>query len=108
MPHPLTHGIDTYFAEFAGNRRRVALVLIAVSAVLSALMVFMGRRVTEEIMDDPRRFGFEGPKQWVERIRLEQLAEHEQIGQLKVTYLTTATHKGSEKKSKRVDSDPAA
>ena len=32
MPHPLTHGIDTYFREFFGNRRRVAVVLLIVSA----------------------------------------------------------------------------
>ena len=38
MPHPLTHGIDTYFGEFFANRRRVATVLLVVSATLAVVV----------------------------------------------------------------------
>ena len=94
MSHPLTHGIDAYFTEFFASRRRVAVVLIVVSAVLSGLMVLAGRRVGETDLGDPKRFGFEGPKQWVDRIRLEELAEREAPGLYAVTYLTAESRRG--------------
>ena len=100
MPHPLIHGIDTYFAEFTANRRRVAATLLAVSAALSLAFVTVGRRVTTELLDDPKRFGFEGPQQWVERIQLEQMAAAESPGVFAVTYLTAESRKGSRKQER--------
>src|SRR5262249_40783174 len=97
MPHPLTHGIDTYFGEFFANRRRVATVLLAVSAVLAGVVALTGRRFAREVFDDPKRFGFEGPKQWVERIRLEEMATHESAGLFQVTYLTAESRKGGKR-----------
>ena len=105
MPHPLIHGIDTYFAEFTANRRRVAATLLAVSAALSLAFVTVGRRVTTELLDDPKRFGFEGPQQWVERIQLEQMAAAESPGVFAVTYLTAESRKGS-KKQERLSHHP--
>ena len=106
MPHPLTHGIDTYFGEFFANRRRVAVVLLAVSATLGALIVIAGRHASQ-VLDDPRRFGFEGPKQWVERIRLEEIAEQESPGLFQITYLTAESRKGG-RKPQRVSTNPQA
>ena len=106
MPHPLTHGIDTYFGEFFANRRRVATVLLAVSATLAVILGIAGRR-TSEVLDDPRRFGFEGPKQWVERIRLEQMATTEAPGLFQVTYLTAEARKGG-RKPKHMSTNPQA
>lgn len=97
MPHPLTHGIDSYFGEQIANRRRVASVLLAVSLALSTLFVTVGRKVTTEVLDDPMRFGFEGPEQWVERIRLEEMAPHESPGMMSITYLTAESRKGDQK-----------
>jgi TonB family protein len=107
MPHPLSHGIDTYFGEFFANRRRVATVLLAVSAVLGAIIAVAGRRFTREVFDDPKRFGFEGPKQWVERIRLEEMATHETSGLFQVTYLTAESRKGG-RQPKHTASEPQA
>ena len=107
MPHPLVHGIDTYFAEFLANRRRVARVLLAVSATLSLLFVTVGRRITREVLEDPERFGFEGPMQWVERIRLEEMAARESPGLFTVTYLTAESRKGG-RKPERLSSHPQA
>ena len=106
MPHPLTHGIDTYFGEFFANRRRVATVLLAVSALLAALVVITGRRASE-VLNDPQRFGFEGPRQWVERVQLEQRAAQEAPGLFQVTYLTAEARKGG-KKPEHISSHPNA
>ncbi len=97
MPHPLSHGIDTYFGEFIANRRRVAGLLLGVSAMLSLLFVALGRPFTKEVLEDPRRFGFEGPEQWVERIRLEEMARHDSPGLFAITYLTAESRKGGRK-----------
>ncbi|HXS81307.1 MAG TPA: energy transducer TonB [Methylomirabilota bacterium] len=106
MPHPLTHGIDTYFREFFGNRRRVAVVLLIVSAALGTLIAVAGRRASN-LLDDPKRFGFEGPKQWVERIRLEEIAEQESPGLFQITYLTAESRKGG-RKPRHVSTHPQA
>jgi len=103
MPHPLSHGIDTYFGEFFANRRRVATVLLVVSGVLALVVGVAGRRASEVF--EAKRFGYEGPKQWVERIRLEQMAEYEVPGLFQVTYLTAESKKG---KPARVSSNPQA
>ncbi len=94
MPHPLSHGIDTFFAEYFANRRRVGTLLVAVSAVFALLLWVGGRRMASEVLDDPKRFGFEGPSQWVDRIRLEELAAREVPGLYSLTYLTAESRKG--------------
>jgi TonB family protein len=94
MPHPLIHGIDTFFGEFAANRRRVAWLLLAVSALFGGATWLAGRRVVTTVLEDPMRYGFEGQQQWVERIRLEELAERESSGLYAITYLTAEARKG--------------
>ena len=106
MPHPLTHGIDTYFGEFFANRRRVASVLLVVSGTLAVVLAIAGRRATEAL-EDPKRFGFEGPKQWVERVRLEQMATYEAPGLFQITYLTAESKKGG-RRPKHISTDPQA
>ena len=106
MPHPITHGIDTYFGEFFANRRRVASVLLVVSGLLAVVVGIAGRRASEAL-EDPKRFGFEGPKQWVERIRLEQMAEYEAPGLFQITYLTAESKKGGSK-PRHVSTNPQA
>ena len=106
MPHPLTHGIDTYFGEFFANRRRVATVLLVVSGTLAVVLAVAGRRATQAL-EDPKRFGFEGPKQWVERVRLEQMATYEAPGLFQITYLTAESKKGG-RKPRHISTDPQA
>lgn len=100
MPHPLTHGIQLYFGEHAANHRRVSLVLLCVSAVLSLGMVTMGRRLAHSSMEEAMRFGYEGPEQWVERIRLEELAREQSPGLYVITYLTMESRKGGKPKER--------
>jgi TonB family protein len=106
MPHPLSHGIDTYFGEFFANRRRVATVLLVVSGILAIVLLIGGRRASQ-VLDDPRRFGFEGPKQWVQRVRLEQMADEEAPGLFEITYLTAESRKGGSR-PKHMSSNPQA
>ncbi|MCE9626321.1 MAG: energy transducer TonB [Candidatus Eisenbacteria bacterium] len=101
MPHPLTHGIATYFGELTAHRRRLAAVLLSVSAALALLFVLTARQLDRSDLGDAKRFGFEGPKQWVERIRLEELANREQTGLYTITYLTAEARKGGKKRSER-------
>jgi TonB family protein len=98
MPHPLSHGIEMYFRELAANRRRVATLIVAVSAAFVLAFGLAGRRLATEVLDDPMRWGFEGPEQWVERIRLEELAAREQSGLYAITYLTAESRKGGRKR----------
>ncbi len=97
MSHPLSHGIETYFREFAAHRRRVSWVLLTVSGVLGIILAIAGRRLDDADLGDAKRFGFEGPQQWVERIRLEQLAAEEAPGLFAITYLTAESRKGGRK-----------
>ncbi len=96
MSHPLSHGIQLYFAELAANSRRVAMVLLTVSAVCALVVAIWGRRVTSELAD-PMRFGYEGPEQWVERIRLEELSRQQSPGLYAITYLTLESRKGGKR-----------
>ena len=99
MAHPLTHGIQVYFAEHAENHRRVARVLLAVSAIGLTIVAIWGRQ-TSEILD-PMRFGYEGPEQWVERIRLEELSRQQSPGIYAITYLTLEKRKGGKKRGEQ-------
>jgi len=101
MPHPFSHGIDSYFAESAAHSRRITRLLLAVSAGCLLLLVVPGRRLASDVLEDPMRFGFEGPEQWVERIRLEELAARETPGLHAVTYLTLSTRKGGRTRDPR-------
>jgi TonB family protein len=101
MDHPLTHGIAEYFRELVAHRRRVAVTLLVVSSVLGVGLLVAGRRLADERLADPKRFGFEGPSQWVDRIRLEELAEHDAQGLYTVTYLTAEARKGSAPRTPR-------
>ncbi len=101
MPHPLSHGIAVYFAELAANRRRLAALLVGVSAGLVLIGLIAGRTVSRQVLEDPMRFGFEGPEQWVDRIRLEELAERESPGLYTITYLTAESRKGGRTDARR-------
>ncbi|MEQ1832460.1 MAG: energy transducer TonB [Candidatus Eisenbacteria bacterium] len=97
MSHPLSHGIETYFREFAAHRRRVSWVLLTVSVVLGVVLAIAGRRLDDADLGDAKRFGFEGPQQWVDRIRLEELAAEDAPGLFAITYLTAESRKGGRK-----------
>lgn len=108
MSHPLTHGIQHYFDELAAHSRRVAEVLLVVSAIGGVIVAIWGRRMASEVLDDPMRFGYEGPEQWVERIRLEELSRQDTPGVYMITYLTLESKKGGKKQGERSSHPNAA
>jgi TonB family protein len=77
----MSHGVEHYFRERARNDRRVSLVTLSVSLVLWVIQMVLlvppvQRALKEQILEgplSPRRFGFEGPDQYVRRITLETL-----------------------------------
>jgi len=76
----MNHGIDAYFLEIDRFRRRLALIGIVVVAVFLGAEWWARRPDIVAALNDPKRFGFEGPEQLVEHIRLEQMGDVEQRG----------------------------
>ena len=70
----MTHGTQSYFAERARNGRRLSLIAGTLGFVLLAVLRG-GARVpaVQQMVNDPKRFGFEGPDQFVRRITLQSL-----------------------------------
>lgn len=76
----MRHGIDGYFLEIARFQQRLSGIGLAVA--LGFIALFLGARRPEvvAVLDDPRRFGFEGPERYVQRILLETQGDREQLG----------------------------
>jgi len=69
----MAHGIDSFFAERARNARRLSLLSAALGLGVLASLGLGRLPPVRRILDDPTRFGFEGPEQYVKRITLENL-----------------------------------
>ena len=67
----MVHGIESYFRERARNARRLSILAAARGSLLYAGLG-LGRAPIKRLINDPVRFGFEGPDQYVRRITLEQ------------------------------------
>ena len=67
----MSHGTQSYFAERARNARRVAIIAATTGLALYAGLG-SGSRIpaVKRMFNDPVRFGFEGPEQFVRRITL--------------------------------------
>jgi len=76
----MRHGIDGYFREIAAFQRRLSAFGAAVCAAMFALLLVLHQPVIRDALGDPKRFGFEGPEQYVERILLEIRGPEEQLG----------------------------
>lgn len=76
----MPHGIDAYFAGLARQRRQLAAWGAGVLAAALLLEWAATNRDVTAILNDPRRFGFEGREQFVRRILLENMAEVDQPG----------------------------
>src|SRR5436190_12115380 len=70
---PMAHGTQSYFSERARNARRLSLIAavtgLAVFSALGLSRLPPFKRVVD-VINDPMRFGFEGPEQYVRRITL--------------------------------------
>ena len=90
----MRHGIEGYFDEITRFRRRLGGLMAGVSVASLLLLAVSGRELLRVLAEDTRRFGFEGPEQWVERIRLEQVANQDQAGLYELTYVVPQARKG--------------
>ena len=70
----MTHGTQSYFAERARNGRRLSLIAATLGLIAFAALRGGARLpAVQQLVNDPRRFGFEGPDQYVRRITLQAL-----------------------------------
>ena len=76
----MRHGIDGYFLEITRFQRRLSGFGIAVALGFLALFLAARRPEVVAVLDDPKRFGFEGPERYVQRILLETQGDREQLG----------------------------
>ena len=76
----MPHGIDAYFSELRSAERRFAVAAGLAAAASLLVMLAMRGRMAHDMFDEAQRFGFEGPDQWVERIRLEELGAEDRAG----------------------------
>lgn len=104
----MRHGIDGYFLEITRFQRRLSGIGAAVAVAFLALFLFARRPEVVAMLDDPKRFGFEGPDRYVERILLEAQGEKEQIGANTVNVVPVSLRAGGGKEpSKREGFEPA-
>jgi TonB family protein len=71
----MDHGLQAFFLERARFRRRLALIIVAVSAAFAAPYLLTlapaARAPMQQAVDEAMRFGFEGPELYVRRIELQ-------------------------------------
>jgi TonB family protein len=112
----MVHGSQRYFIERARFERRISLLCAGVSLVVlafeTALFLPLVRHAVEErILGDPRhprRFGFEGPDQYVRRITLETSGPPGPVpGRPTIVYRSVQAVKGGRSETRASD-DPHA
>ena len=72
----MDHGSHSHFAERRRNARRLSLIAATTGLMLFAALELSRvppiQRAVQRVINDPVRFGFEGPEQYVRRITLTQ------------------------------------
>ena len=93
----MVHGIDSYFLERARAARRVSLIAVGLGGCGLALLFGLARTpAAQRMMRDTVRIGYEGERQFVERVSLQQSPDPSEqlrdLGQL----LTRSAHRGGQ------------
>jgi len=101
----MPHGIDAYFAEIARRRRRVGWIGVAVAAALLAFEFALMVPPAVRTLNDPKRFGFEGPNEYVRRILLETVGDREQAGSDRRNLISIQMRAGGGKRRARTSRD---
>ena len=76
----MRHGIDAYFDGLARDRTRLARIGIVVALAVLGGEVALHQPAMRAALNDPKRFGFEGPEQYARHILLEQVGLVDQPG----------------------------
>ena len=90
----MRHGIDGYFEEISRFQRRLGLLTIAVALGFLALILIGQRPEIVALLNDPKRFGFEGPDEYVRRILLETPGQADTPGSNTLTAVPVNLHHG--------------
>jgi len=94
----MQHGIDAYFDEITRFQRRLAAFGVCVLVLVLILMVVVQRPEVAAALSDPKRFGYEGPDQYVERILLELRGAEEQLGANEMSVAPVSRRSGGGKR----------
>lgn len=99
LPSPLhgvrvRHGIDGYFSELEAFHRRLSALGVGVAVFFLVALYAARQTAVQTVLDDPKRFGFEGQDQFVERILLEMAGPKEQLGANTMTAVPISKRKG--------------
>jgi TonB family protein len=90
----MRHGIDGYYRELEHFHRRVSAIGMGVALFFLAALFAARQPAIKSVLDDPKRWGFEGPDQYVERILLETRAPQEQLGANTMNAVPVSLRKG--------------
>jgi TonB family protein len=67
----MTYGSEQYFAERSRFEARLSALTAGIAALMLALLLAITHSPVRRVINDPERFGFEGPENYVRRIELE-------------------------------------
>ena len=107
----MNHGVQEYFVERRRARRRVA--VIAASLAFGGLLSLVAqtlppfRRPMRNLLNEPARFGYEGPDQFVRRITLQQVRGTDQ-GTLELGSIDTRSARAGGAVQARATKNPRA
>lgn len=93
----MRHGVEAYFHEIESFRRRLTVIGLAVAVLFLGSEWIAHRPAIVEALNDPKRFGFEGPDQYVRHIMLETTANEERVGWNRETIVPVEMHAGGGK-----------
>lgn len=99
----MRHGIDSYFRQIVEFQRRLSAFGAAVCLAVLGLLAVLRQPAVIEALDNPRRFGFEGPEQYVERILLEIRGPEEQLGANTVNVAPVSLREGGGRRESAVE-----
>lgn len=91
----MTHGSQSYFEERSRFEERVAAITFSVALSFLAILILVEATPVREYVNDPERFGFEGPVNFEQRIELENfMARANQSQGLGLEYVPRAVRGG--------------
>ena len=106
----MPHGAQAYFEERARFERRVSTFMVGIAlAFLGLMALWISVPELRHTLDDPRRFGFEGPDQFVRRIVLESQGPAYSQAPIALEAVKAEAQKGgrpAETESRRPDAVP--
>lgn len=109
----MPHGLHDYYLERARFERRLSLITVFVSVAALGLESLFGfplaRHRGLRYSADPRRFGFEGPNQYVQRIVLEYNGPPGPMpGRPTIVYRSMGSRKGGRDPAEKASAHPNA